>query len=215
MIPMALTLYFLRHGETTHSRTGGFCGALDPDLTPIGLEMAESFANTYQHLDWTAAFVSPMKRTIATAKPLLNAIGLEMQLRDGLREIEYGEWEDKTADAVKQTHTQDYLHWLAEPAWNPPTGGETAVQVASRASLVVAEIQSQYPSGQILVVSHKATIRIILCNLLGIDLGRYRDRIAMPVASLSVVKFDKHGPLLERLGDRSHLPVHIRNLPGT
>lgn len=108
-----------------------------------------------------------------------------------------------------------YVHWLTEPAWNPPTGGETAVQVASRASLVIAEIEEMFTKGNVLVVSHKATIRIILCSLLGIDSGRYRDRIEMPVASVSVVKFDRHGPMLQRLGDRTHLPDQLRNRPGT
>ena len=46
------------------------------------------------------------------------------------------------------------------------------------------------------MVSHKATIRIILCELLGIDLGRYRDRIDMPAGAVNIVKFDLHGPLL-------------------
>ncbi len=139
-----------------------------------------------------------MKRTIATAKPLCETIGIDMQLRSGLKEIRYGKWEDKTADFVKQNHEQDYIRWMTEPAWNPPTGGETAVQVASRASLVVSEIKEKHTNGNVLVVSHKATIRIILCNLLGIDLGRYRDRIDMPAASISVVKFGLYGPLLQR-----------------
>ena len=30
---MSLTIYFLRHGETTASQTGVYCGTLDPDLT--------------------------------------------------------------------------------------------------------------------------------------------------------------------------------------
>ena len=55
----------------------------------------------------------------------------------------------------------------------------------------------------------------MLCSLLGMDLGRYRDRIDMPVASISVIKLDLNGPLLEVLGDRYHLPEHLRNLPGT
>jgi broad specificity phosphatase PhoE len=49
----------------------------------------------------------------------------------------------------------------------PPTGGETSVEISSRASLVIAEIQEKYATGDVLVVSHKATIRIILCSLLG------------------------------------------------
>ncbi|NER78809.1 MAG: histidine phosphatase family protein [Leptolyngbya sp. SIO1D8] len=212
---MSLNLYFLRHGETTHSQTGGYCGFLDPELTPSGLEMAQAFADAYQGLTWAAVFASPMKRTIATAKPLCEATGAELELREGLKELYYGKWEDHSSDDVQATYPDDYVQWLAEPAWNPPTGGETAVQVASRASAVIAEIEDAFTEGNVLVVSHKATIRIMLCTLLGIDLGRYRDRIEMPVASVSLVKFGRYGPLLKRLGDRAHLPDHLRNRAGT
>lgn len=212
---MSLSLYFLRHGETTHSQTGGYCGELDPELTPSGLQMAQAFADAYRSVPWSAVFISPMKRTIATSRPLCNAIGIDPQLRAGLKEINYGEWEDRTPEYVQKHHGEDYVRWLTEPAWNPPTGGETSVQVASRAALVVAEIEKTFPSGNVLIVSHKATIRIILCSLLGIDVGRYRDRIEMPVASVSVVKFDTHGPLLQRLGDRAHLPNELRDRVGT
>ena len=213
---MSLKIYFLRHGETTYSKTGGFCGAIDPELTPEGSQMAEQFAATYAKLPWNAVYVSPMKRTIATAKHLCDAVGIEMQLRDGLREIKYGDWEGKTVEFVKKEYEEDYINWLTEPAWNAPTnGGETSVGIASRSSLVIAEIEEKYKSGNVLVVSHKATIRIILCSLLGIDLGRYRYRIGALAASVSIVKFDVRGPLLEVLGDRSYMDENLRNLPGT
>lgn len=212
---MSLRLYLLRHGETVYSRTGGYCGDLDAELTPEGTQMAKAFADAYHSIPWTAIYCSPMKRTIATAKPLCDASGMEMQLRDGLKEIRYGEWEGKTQEYVKQHYADDYIRWLTEPAWNPPTGGETSVQIASRAMLVVAEIEQKYPTGNVLVVSHKATLRIILCSLLGIDLGRYRDRINCLAASLTIVKFGEHGPLLEVLGDRRHFPEHLLALEGT
>jgi broad specificity phosphatase PhoE len=156
-----------------------------------------------------------MKRTIATATPICQSVGLEMQLREGLKEIRYGEWEGQTTEVVKEQYADDYMRWLTEPAWNPPTGGETAVQISSRASLVLSEIEEKYKEGNVLVVSHKATIRIMLCGLLGIDLGRYRDRINTLVGSVSVVRFEAHGPLLERLGDRAHLDARLLSLPGT
>jgi len=213
---MSLKIYFVRHGETTYSQTGGFCGAIDPELTPAGSQMAEQFAATYAKVPWEAVYVSPMKRTIATAKPLCDAVGIEMQLHDGLREINYGDWEGKTVEEVKKDYEEDYINWLTEPAWNAPTnGGETSVEIASRSSLVIAEIQEKYKSGNVLVVSHKATIRILLCSLLGIDLGRYRYRIGALAASVSIVKFDVRGPLLEVLGDRSYMDENLRNLPGT
>ena len=212
---MSLTLYFIRHGETIYSETGAYCGEVDVELTPEGAQMAEAFAEAYRSIAWTAVYASPMKRTIATAKPLCDAVGLEMQLRDGLKEIRYGKWEDKTAEFVKQHYWDDYIRWLTEPAWNPPTGGETSVEISSRASLVIAEIQEKYAAGNVLVVSHKATIRIILCGLLGMDLGRYRDRIEMPAGSVSVVKFDVHGPMLQILGDRGYMSKELRSRPGT
>ncbi len=177
--------------------------------------MAKAFADAHRSISWTAVYVSPMKRTIATAKPLCDALGLEMQLRDGLKEIRYGKWEDKSVDFVKEHYWDDYIHWLAEPAWNPPTGGETAVEISSRAALVIAEIQEKYNTGNVLVVSHKATIRIILCSLLGIDLGRYRDRIDMLAGSVSIVRFDLHGPLLQVLGNRAYMGEALSARAGT
>ncbi|UOA09811.1 histidine phosphatase family protein [Methylobacter sp. S3L5C] len=212
---MSLKIYLLRHGETEYSRRGAYCGALDPELTPEGSQMAQAFADAYRSVSWSAIYASPMKRTVATAQPLCEAVGLPMQTRDGLKEIGYGAWEDKEQDDVRVRYEQDYIRWLTEPAWNPPTDGETAVQVASRALPIISEIESNYKNGNVLVVSHKATIRIILCSLMGIDTGRYRDRIDTPAASLSIVKFDVHGPMLEVLGDRNYMPEHLRNRVGT
>ena len=212
---MSLTIYFLRHGETTASKTGGYCGALDVELTPEGVQMAEDFATAYQSLPWTAIFCSPLWRTIQTAKPLGNLIGMELQLRDGLKEIAYGKWEGKTPADVNQEFHDEYVRWLADPGWNSPSGGEKGIDIARRSGEVLEEIEQTYDSGNVLVVSHKATIRIMLCSLLGIDVGRYRDRILMPVASVSIVEFTERGPLLHCLGDRYHLSQSLRNLPGT
>jgi broad specificity phosphatase PhoE len=213
VIEMTLKLYFLRHGETAHSKTGNYCGATDAPLTDIGEAMAQHVADAYSSLPWTAVYCSPMARTIATAKPICDRIGLTPQLRDGLKEIYYGDWEDRTNDDVRVNHRADYDRWVLEPAWNAPTGGENGIQVATRAMAVISEIQTQYSDGNILIVSHKATIRLLLCSLLGIDLGRYRDRLNILAASISVVSFGKYGAMLEVLGDRQHLPPHLTHLP--
>jgi broad specificity phosphatase PhoE len=212
---MSLRLLLLRHGETEYSRDGRFCGTTDPDLTEQGKKMALAFAEAYASHVWEAVYVSPMRRTIATAKPLCDASGQNMQIKDCLREINYGIWENRSQEDVTNHQEKEYIDWLTEPAWNAPTSGETAVQVASRVMPLIAEIELKHRQGNVLIVSHKATIRIILCSLLGIDLGRYRDRIAAPAASLSVLKFDRYGPMLESVGDRSYLPPELRNRQGT
>lgn len=212
---MSLKIYLLRHGETEYSQRGAYCGALDAELTEEGLQMARAFAEAYRSTPWIDVYVSPMKRAIATAQPLCNAVGLPMQMRDGLREINYGAWEDREQDYIRQHYEQDYMRWQTDPAWNPPTDGETAIQIAARALPVITEIESKYTDGNVLVVSHKATIRIMLCSLLGIDVGRYRDRINALAASVSIIKFGTYGPMLEVLGDRSYMPEYLRKRSGT
>jgi broad specificity phosphatase PhoE len=212
---MSLTIYFLRHGETTASRTGGYCGALDPDLTPEGYQMAEEFADAYKLLPWVAVFSSPLRRAVATAKPLCEAEGIRMQLKEGLREIAYGQWEGKNPEEVNREFHDDYVRWLADPGWNAPTGGERGIDIARRSSFVLEEIEKTYTSGNVLVVSHKATTRIMLCSLIGIDVGRFRDRIKMPVAAISIVEMAVHGPLLHMMGDRAYVRDLLRRRGGT
>lgn len=192
-----------------------FCGSIDAELTSEGIEMAKALAAAYHATPWTGIFSSPMARTIATAKPLCEAIGMQPELRDGLKEIHYGKWEGKTPEEINRDYHDDYIRWTADPAWYPPTEGESAMAIAYRALPIIEEIKQRFPTGNVLVVSHKATIRITLCSLLGIDVGRFRFRLGCPVGSVSIVEFGSHGPLLHALADRTHLDERLRSLPGT
>ncbi|MDX2099620.1 MAG: histidine phosphatase family protein [Leptolyngbyaceae cyanobacterium bins.59] len=214
---MTLTLYFLRHAQTDYCVTGGYCGSSlnDPGLTPDGMEMAEAFARAYQSFEWQAILCSPLKRTIQTTKPICAATGMDMKLREELKEINYGQWEGKHPDVVNAEFHDDYVRWLTDPAWNAPTDGERAIDIARRCSRVIEEVEQTYTNGNILLVSHKATIRIILCELLGIDVGRYRDRFAMPVGGISIVELAARGPFIHVIGDRSYMSPYQRSLPST
>ena len=213
---MSLNLYLLRHGQTALSRADVFCGSgLDPELTADGLAMAHAFAAAYSAKPWRAIYSSNLRRGITTAQPLSDAVGITMQTRAELNEIAYGKWEGQTRETVGREYHDDYVSWLADPAWHAPTGGELAITIARRSMGVIDEINQQFADGNVLVVSHKATIRIILCALLGIDVGRFRYRLACPVGSVSVVEFSLEGPLLHSLADRSHLSETLRSLPGT
>jgi len=214
--PVTLTIHLLRHGQTALSREDVFCGSgLDPELTAEGLQMAHAFAAAARALPWAGIYCSSLRRGIATAEPLCKELGLELQVREELNEIAYGKWEGLKKERVEREYHDDYISWLADPAWHPPTGGEAAVVIARRGLRIIEEIKSRCPAGNVLMVSHKATIRIILCSLLGIDVGRFRYRLVCPVGSVSMVEFTVQGPLLKALADRTHLSEELRSLPGT
>jgi broad specificity phosphatase PhoE len=213
---MALQLYLLRHGQTSLSRANMFCGrGLDPGLTAEGVKMAEAFAAAYAGATWEAIYASPLKRALSTAEPLARAVGLPVIPREGLAEIDYGAWDGKNVDEVARDFHDEHERWTADPAWNPPTGGETAVALAQRVTHVFQGIRAEHSDGRVLVVSHKATIRVALCALLGVDVGRFRYRFGCPVGSVSIVEFGPHGPLAATVADRSHLDARLRELEGT
>jgi probable phosphoglycerate mutase len=213
---MSLKLFFLRHGQTASSRDNDFCGSgTDAPMTEDGHAMAKEFAEYHRATKWTAVYCSPQQRALQTAQPVLGVLPAAHQVRDGLKEIGYGAWEGKTLETVQRDYSEDYKNWLDDPAWHAPTSGETAMEVAQRVSNVLLEIRREHSRGNVLIVSHKATIRIALCVLLGIDVSCYRLRLACPVASVSVVEVGPRGAMLTSLADRSHLNSHLRELPGT
>jgi broad specificity phosphatase PhoE len=211
-----LRLFLLRHGQTELSRANVFCGRrLDPALTPEGMAMAGAFAEAYRATRWEAIYSSPLDRARSTAAPLARAVGLAVREREELAEIDYGRWDGRSADEVSRDHHVEYERWTADPAWNPPTGGEMAVALAQRMTRVIEEIDLAHGDGNVLVVSHKASIRVALCALLGVDVGRFRYRFGCPVGSVSIVEFGAHGPLAATVADRSHLDARLRGLEGT
>ena len=208
-----LSLYFLRHGQTALTRDNVYCGAgMEPELTAAGHAMARAFADFYKAKSWAAIHVSPQLRTRQTAAPLCAALGVEPALGDGWKEIAYGRWEGLPLLEIERQFPDDYRRWIADPAWHAPTGGELATTVARRALQELEKIRTQHRAGNVLIVSHKATIRVILCALLGIEVGRFRSRLSCPIGSVSIVEFTSRGPLLQALGDRQHLPPELRGL---
>lgn len=213
---MTLRLFLLRHGQTATSRENLFCGRrLDVKLTAHGVAMANAFAIAYRRTPWAAIYSSPLDRALTTASELAHMVALPVEEREGLTELDYGEWDGLSLDDVAQKYHDDYGRWVADPAWNPPTGGETAVALAQRVMQVIEEIDKAFPDGNVLIVSHKATIRVALCALLGVDVGRFRYRFGCPVAAVSIIEFGTYGPLAAAVADRSHLTAEMRALEGT
>jgi probable phosphoglycerate mutase len=212
-----LRLHLLRHGQTNASRANLFSGRrLDPPLTDEGVAMAASFAAAYRDRRWAAIYSSPLGRAVTTARPLADAVGLPIEARDGFAEIDYGAWDGLSAHEVAERFPIEHARWTADPAWNPPTGGETAIALAQRVTRELQAIEhTHHDGGNVLIVAHKATIRVAICALLGVDVGRFRYRFDCPVGSVTIIEFREHGPFAVAIADRSHLDSRLRALEGT
>jgi broad specificity phosphatase PhoE len=200
-----LTLYLVRHGQTAQSSEGVFCGDLDPPLTDHGKSEADRVAAAVRSFGLSAIYCSSKLRARMTCEPIARACGLAPTIDEGLKEIAYGSWEGRKEKEIAQTEREAFDAWTADPALVSPPGGESAFAIAARALPVVLRARREHASGRVLLVSHKATIRVIVCALLGMPLGRFRTHVACPTASITAFEFGDRGPLLVRIGDVQHL----------
>ncbi len=182
-------LYVVRHGATTLSAEDRFSGSVDVPLSDEGRAQAARLGERLRGEGLTAAYASPLERARETASIVAAACGLAIETRDGLREIGHGRWEGHSRRDVEHRYGEEYAAWEQDPFTFAPEGGESGVAVLARALPAVREIVTRHPGGRVLVVSHKATIRLVLSSLLGFDARGYRDRLDQSPACLNVLDF--------------------------
>ena len=195
----------VRHGATVLTKEDRFAGATDVELSDEGREQVRRLANRLQSEKIVAIYASPLGRTVETASILAEPHGLEVQTRDGLREISHGHWEQMTRREVEEKFPEEAAEWEKDPYTFAPSGGESGLAVTARALPVLIDLVRQHPGENILVVSHKATIRLLLSSLLGFDPRRYRDNLDQKPAALNIVDFRDAGRArLTLFNDTSH-----------
>ena len=203
---MAITrLLLVRHGATSATEEDRFSGSLAAELSDQGRWQAARLGERVAQQNLTAVYSSPLSRALETARIIAGHCGLAPVERDGLREIAHGHWEGMKRDDVERDFADEYAAWESDPFTFAPAGGESGVAVLARALPVIREIVTTHPGGRVLVVSHKATLRLILSSLLGFDARGYRDRLDQSPACLNVVDFrDAVRARLMLFNDTSH-----------
>ena len=202
---MFTRLFLIRHGATTATQEDRFSGSSGAELSEEGRWQVERLGERLSRQRVSAVYTSPLSRAVDTARILARECRLEPIVRDGLQEIGHGHWEGRKREEVERDHADEYSAWEADPFTFAPAGGESGVAVLARALPVIRAIVASHPGGQIVVVSHKATLRLVLSSLLGFDPRGYRDRLDQSPACLNVVDFKD--PVRVRLmlfNDTSH-----------
>jgi broad specificity phosphatase PhoE len=198
-------VYLVRHGATVLSAEDAFAGETDVALSEEGREQARSLSARLAGEPIAAFYASPMSRTMETARILAEPHGLEVLTRPGLREISHGHWEGRKRADVEKLFPEEYARWEQDPFSFSPEGGESGLAVTARALPAVLQIVEENQNRQILLVSHKATIRLLISTLLGFDPRSYRDRLDQSPASLNILDFkDAAHARLSLFNDTSH-----------
>jgi broad specificity phosphatase PhoE len=202
---MTTRIFLVRHGATVLSAEDAFAGETDVALSDEGRDQARLLSERLAAEPIAAYYASPMSRTMETARILAAPHGLEVLPRDGLREISHGHWEGRKRAEVERLFPEEYARWEDDPFSTAPEGGESGLAVTARALPELLRIVETHEGRHVLLVSHKATIRLLVSTLLGFDPRAYRDRLDQSPASLNILDFkDPTHARLSLFNDTSH-----------
>ena len=91
-----------------------------------------------------------------------------------LREINYGDWEGKSADEWKKKNPEQFAMWKKK-TWlviNP--NGESLQDLANRARAALNDAVARYPGKTIFIGAHGHTNISLLCDVLNIGQENFR-----------------------------------------
>ena len=148
-------------------------------------------------------FCSPLTRCRETARPLAGALGLEPVVLDDLAEIDLGDWEGRTMEAVRREHPGAHAARGRDFAGFRPPGGENFADLRQRALAALAVLAAA--PAPALAVTHAGVIRVLACHALGTPLDNlFRLRPRHCRATILVPKGDGHS--LEAFNTLGALP---------
>jgi broad specificity phosphatase PhoE len=206
-VTSSVRLLLARHGQTEWHRDNRYVSRTDIGLTDTGREQARYLARRVEQEGVELVLCSPLTRALETAKPAAAALGLELETDERLRELDFGKWEGKTLPELRE-EDPDAVHLFLENAEYGFPGGEPLSEGAERVLAVFADLGRSHAGRTVLVVAHNTLLRLALCRILGVPLGRYRRVMPRVVnGAVSEVRFGENGGALYSFNDAG-MPGH-------
>lgn len=208
----ASTLVIIRHGETEWNKTYRLMGSSDLPLNRTGKLQAKRVAKYLKDYPFDLIATSPLTRAQQTANAVASYHpGTPVIVVPELREREFGVLEGMEHDTVNALHPQIVFHTVWQYPNHRPEGGESVLDVLTRAKAALTYLTEEFGGKSIAVVSHGAFIRIFLSNLLNVPHENIHGH-GFGNASVSVVRYSPgNGGEAHVLNLSGHLEVKSRN----
>jgi broad specificity phosphatase PhoE len=150
---MITTVDFLRHGEVS----GGsyYRGCTDDLLTELGWQQMN---HAVADKSWDCIVSSPLLRCLDFAQHLSKKTSIPLSIDSNWQEINFGDWEGKTAEQINST---SLMRFYQDPANNTPKNGENIELFLDRINLAWKSTTQSHKGKHILVITHAGIIRCL------------------------------------------------------
>ena len=196
-------LLLVRHGKTRLSNDDRFWGKTDIPLSSTGIKQAGQLRARLAQEKIKVIYSSPLNRARYTAEIIAAEHKLTVNVCDELAECNFGYIEGLTFEEIKRLHPEFAEELASRKAVTFP-GGESLEQLNDRVLVFLHQLENLKPQDTAAIVAHGGPLRLIICNLLGMDI-RYWVQMTIDLASLSIVNSFPNISYLNLLNDTSHL----------
>lgn len=141
----------------------------------------------------TAVYASPMERTQETAAPIGAALGLEVQIEDGLIECDFGEWTGGELSELRKL--PEWKTVQRYPSGFRFPGGESFTEMQTRMTSALERLHHAHPGETIVAVSHADTIKAAVAHAMGTHLDLFQ-RIVVSPCSITAITYTDGGPIV-------------------
>ena len=206
------TIYLIRHAEAEGNLYRRVHGWYDSLITENGYRQIAALEERFRDIHIDAVYSSDLFRTRTTARAIYRSKNLSLHTEPGLRELNLGEWEDRTFGAVRHSDPQQMeLFNRTDPAWEVEKA-ETFFQLGDRLYGTVGRLARRHPDQTVAMFSHGMAIRQFLGRVKNIPPEEWH---AMPHGdntAVTCLTFDGEKFTIQYEMDNSHLPEDISTL---
>ena len=181
-------IYLIRHGVVAPESRDCFNGRTEAALDPEGLAQIGRVAEYLKSAPPDHIYASPLQRCRDSAGVLSRAFGKEIEIEEGLREMDFGEADGMHFKEVRTRFAQETAAWYADLADYRLPGAETMSEVQQRAWGAVSRIVERRQGRTVAVQAHGGVNRLILARVLGVPVGKVLN-LAQDYACLNILEF--------------------------
>jgi alpha-ribazole phosphatase len=156
----------VRHG-VAEGQGGRVVGHTDPPLSERGRADIASLLTSDPELP-VLLLSSDLRRASQSAEILAAHWGIEVVTDARLRELHFGEWENRTWKDLEREDGARLNRWMRDWITTRTPGGESFTDLVARVSGLLAEYQETMATDTIVILAHAGSIRAILCRLLNV-----------------------------------------------
>jgi probable phosphoglycerate mutase len=200
------TILLTRHGHVDGIKPKRFRGRENLPLTELGRRQAASLAVRIAGMAKPVAiYTSPLQRCADTGAAIGKACGVASSPVDGLMDLDYGTWQMRVQDEVKDEQPDQYALWHSAPHLTRFPGGESLQDLVARTSDALRMVLGKHDGQTVVMVGHDSVNRAILLQLIDQPLSAYW-KLAQDPCCLNVIEYSGGRIEVKSINDTAGLP---------